>query len=110
MGIRSDVGVAFKYPLCVDISKLVALLEDAEIYEAPEGILYVFRDIKWYVDDYAEISRLYKELQACDSDTYLIIEACHDYPNTTDNDIGCWHDNPWQLAKWVSASIAFTVK
>lgn len=107
MGIRSDVGLACKK----DLAKLVLerfpwVAESAEEHTHDEGTLFHFTDIKWYRDLDEDIIALYAFLKEHDED-YLIVEACHDYPESDQGDAGSWTDNPWNVYRAVSVSISF---
>ena len=121
MGIRSDVGIAIKHSLYNILSAASkTLLDEADHKEDHvQGRLFVFHDIKWYTSSDDELVDFYKDLsfpkllkKQIDSDydsdeDYIIVDACHDYPESTDGDAGSWHDNPWDLSKSVSASLNY---
>jgi hypothetical protein len=74
---------------------------------ADEGVAYVFRDVRWYMDD-EDIAALYKLLSSIDDeDDYIVIEACHDYPDSDEGDAGCWTDNPWNAQRITHVTIEF---
>lgn len=107
MGIRSDVGFACK----TDLAKLVVekfpwVAEQSDEYSNNEGSLFHFTDIKWYRDCDEDISALYQFLKGHEKD-YLIIEACHDYPESEAGYSGSWTDNPWNMYRVVSVCIEF---
>ena len=109
MGIRSDVGVAMKNELRDKvIEELPDLLKEASRYDTDEGSLFVFSDTKWYMGSDAEIDRLYSILNDHDdSGDYLVVYACHDYPESDTGDAGDWQDNPWEIHKCVSVTLEF---
>lgn len=108
MGIRSDVGIAVKKGVCFseETTKFLESADD-ELTEK-EGTLYVFESIKWYMDSYADIVKLYEELKGKDEGDYLIREACHDYPSDeSGGNLGAWYDNPWGLNVCISTSLSY---
>ncbi len=108
MGTRSDVAIAIKAVHVEEFeAKFQALKNDADkIIERPEGKLYYFEDIKW--NRYSEID-LYNWLNRIRiSDGVLIVEACHDFPESNEGDTGEWIDNPWNVGKSVSVKICFS--
>jgi len=111
MGVRSDVVVAMKLdvynnltPATVDWLNTVS--DQQNMREDGEGVSFLFDYIKWYATNYPPIVQLYKELieLECDED-YYIIDACSEYPNNDDNDLGAWYENPWGYHKSVSVTI-----
>ena len=107
MGIRSDVGFACKTELAKEVTeKFPWVAEQSDKYENDEGILFHFTDIKWYrdIDDFVA---LYKFLKEHNEDDYLIVEACHDYPESDQGDAGNWTNNPWNVYRAVSVRIEF---
>ena len=40
-----------------------------------------------------------------DEESFLVLEACHEYPEHRDNDLGEWHENPWGVFREVRVSI-----
>ena len=108
MGIRSDVAIAIKNETFAALSARSQLFvrewfEEAE--KDDEGLLFHCSGIKWYTTSDSDIIRLYEELNELDDESYLIIEACHDYPESTRGDLGSWHDNPWEVYREVRVSI-----
>jgi len=55
---------------------------------------------------FPELMTMYEWLRAQDASLYKIVEACHDYPESHDGDLGRWDDNPWGIERVVSVSIA----
>ena len=116
MGIRSDVVVCMKseiYKKLSDESRHF-LQHNARLAEPePEGIGFIFEDIKWYrYSGDTEIEKLYSDLAdldgegIIDTEDYIIIEACPEYPShDSDGDEGAWWDNPWGFRKEISVSI-----
>ena len=108
MGIRSDVAIAIKNETFAALSARSQLMVREEFEEAEkndEGLLFHCNGIKWYTTSDSDIIRLYEELNELDDESYLIIEACHDYPEHRDNDLGEWHENPWNVFREVRVSI-----
>jgi len=112
MGVRSDVAIAVKKETFAALSARSQLFVREYFEEAgekDEGILFHTTDIKWYTQSSPEIIRLYEELYELDDENYLIVEACHDYPESTEGDIGSWYDNPWEVFRNVCVSIDWCV-
>jgi hypothetical protein len=117
MGIRSDVGVALKKSLFSELGEkhpgvirwLEGMCDDRDIGEDDGGLLYIFRSIKWYRNDYEDIVSLYSALDDCDPDhsNHKIVEACHDYPNSEEGDSGSWDDNPWNLCRNIEVTLSY---
>ena len=108
MGIRSDVAIAIKNETFAALSARSQLMvrEDfEEVEKNDEGLLFHCNGIKWYTTSDSDIIRLYEELNELDDESYLIIEACGEYPESTDGDLGSWYDNPWGVFKDVRVSI-----
>ena len=108
MGIRSDVAIAIKKETFAALSvrsQMFVRETFGEAGENEEGLLFHTEYIKWYTQSNPEITKLYEELYELDDESYLIIEACHDYPESTDGDIGGWIDNPWEVFRSVCVSI-----
>ena len=110
MGIRSDVVVCMKSEIYKKLSDETRhfLQHDARMAAPePEGIAFIFEDIKWYrYSGDTEIESLYSDLAPSDEDDYIIIEACPEYPShESDGDEGAWEDNPWGFRKEISVSI-----
>ena len=65
-------------------------------------------DVKWYSHDYDDIIAFMRHLNDDhDDDDWLLLQACHDYPDTTEGDEGGWHDNPFDFTKNVSVELAW---
>ena len=45
--------------------------------------------------------------EAHDEEDWIIVQACHDYPDSTDGDEGGWYDNPFNLVKSVSVELSW---
>jgi len=116
MGIRSDVFVATKEHIFLNLKpetqKFLEEMSD-QSSKKPEGRAFIFESVKWYRDDYPEIVELYDALKYLTSspengfyeEDYIIIEACGEYPEYDENNIGEWHDNPWEAHKEVSVTV-----
>ena len=122
MGIRSDVAIAMKEYVYENLSPEVRKIleewgfEEVSKYEPQTeknqdlddaGRLFATNDVKWY-SDYEDVTALYKHMrEAHDEEDWIIIQACHDYPDSTDGDEGGWYDNPFNLSKSVSVELAW---
>ena len=113
MGVRSDVGLAIKAQAAETVDKFLVergfttLRNDCkETLDDNSGFLHTWSDIKWYVDEYPEIKALYEALATLEDDDYLLIVVTPEYPSE-DNENGTWHDNPWNLHKYVSCTLEF---
>ena len=109
VGIRSDVALAVHRDLDALISdeQRKAWFTDCARPQRDDGHrLYVWHDCKWYMDDYPEIVSMYEWLRAQDASLFKIVEACLDYPDGHQGDLGRWDDNPWGIERVVSVSIA----
>lgn len=109
MGIRSDVGLAIDASLYSKMGgkEFDWLRNEAfETHAHPLGMLFVFRDIKWYGDD---IDKLYSFLNSDDgeSGSYFEVIACSEYPEGDDHYHGDWYDNPWGLHRNVTVTLEF---
>lgn len=106
---RSDVGFACKAEIAKQIDELFPWVrEEADtVSELPEGTLYHLTDVKWYYELDKEIKELYTWLKEKEAGDYLIIEACYDYPSSENGDLGDWLDNPWNMCRNISVSVAF---
>lgn len=111
MGIRSDVSIALKNNVFEGLSaeskktlkewfKLASGLTE-------EGVLFYAEMVKWYNNYYEDLIALYNDLENFDEEDYLILVGCHDYPHSTESDIGDWQDNPWDIYKAVSVQIVW---
>lgn len=112
MGIRSDIAIALKAEFVEGFEQVAKdlnwnLEEMAEnIRVAPEGKLWHFTSIKWYSTD-NDVATLIEYLQECGEENYKTVEACGEYPESTEGDAGSWDDNPFRAYKAVSVSIEF---
>ena len=121
MGIRSDVGIAMKEYVFQNLSeKAKKFLEEWGFEEQtaykPEnekdedqaGRLFMTTDVKWYHHSYEDIQAFMRHLNDDhDDDDWLLLQACHDYPDTNDGDEGGWRDNPIDFTKNVSVELAW---
>ena len=112
MGIRSDVFVALKKELVEKLpEKYDKMLREeyrAEVLEHAEGRAYFMEYVKWYAHNDAELVEFYEWLDGNEAmDQHLVIEACHDFPESTDGDAGDWNNNPWGACRYVRAGIEF---
>lgn len=102
MAILSTVFVCMKSDLAEAFPEHLhrALCEDydAEVWEHAKGRAYFMSRVGWYLDDSA-IQEIYAWFGSR-ADDYKIIEACEDYPESTDVDAGCWEGNPWHANEW----------
>jgi len=109
MGTRSDIVVCMKseiYKKLSDESRHF-LQHDARLAAPePEGIAFIFEDIKWYRYSDKEIDKLYSDLAPQDIEDYIVIEACPEYPSDeSSGDEGAWWDNPWGFRKEINVTI-----
>tara|TARA_Y100001963_G_scaffold148374_1_gene226182 strand:- start:15 stop:386 length:372 start_codon:yes stop_codon:yes gene_type:complete len=122
MGVRSDVGIAMKEYVYENLSpKAKKFLEEWGFEErssytpAPDakdedqaGRLLMTTDVKWYWHDYDDIIAFMKHLDDDhDDDDWLLLQACHDYPDSTEGDEGGWYDNPFDFTKNVSVELVW---
>tara|TARA_Y100000389_G_C17326520_1_gene445872 strand:+ start:164 stop:532 length:369 start_codon:yes stop_codon:yes gene_type:complete len=121
MGVRSDVGIAMKEYVYENLSvKAKEFLEEWGFEESarrkPEevndeddaGRLLTTSDVKWYSHDYDDIIAFMKHLnEHHDEDDWLLLQACHDYPEANDGDEGGWYNNPFDFVKNVSVELAW---
>ena len=119
MGVRSDVGIAMKEYVFQNLSeKAKKFLEEWEFDErdahlTPDekdednaGRLFVTSDVKWYSHDYEDIIAFMRHLHDDhDEEDWLLLQACHDYPESTEGDAGEWDDNPFDFYKSVSVEL-----
>jgi len=109
VGTRSDVALAVHRDLDALISEeqRKAWFSDCARPQRDDGHrLYVWLDTKWYMEAYPEVLSMYQWLRAQDASRFKLVEACHDYPESHDGDLGGWDDNPWGIERVVSVSIA----
>ena len=121
MGVRSDVGITMKEYVYQNLSvKAKEFLKEWGFEESarrkPEevndeddaGRLLTTSDVKWYHFDYEDIQAFMKHLnEHHDEDDWLLLQACHDYPETNDGDEGGWYNNPFDFVKNVSVELAW---
>ncbi len=108
MGIRSDVFLAVKASIQDEFkAKYEEWLRDnfaAEMFQRAEGVAFYMTDVKWYSD---KIDEMYLWLVRKGQREFIIVTACHDYPESTESDAGHWEDNPWNAERVISVSIEF---
>ena len=121
MGIRSDVGIAMKEYVFQNLSQKAkdfleewgfevqtAYKPENEKDEDQAGRLLMTTDVKWYHHSYEDIQAFMRHLNDDhDDDDWLLLQACHDYPDTNDGDEGGWHDNPFDFTKNVSVELSW---
>ena len=121
MGVRSDVGIAMKEYVFQNLSEKAKKFleewgfEEQTVYkpenkkdEDDAGRLLVTQDVKWYWHDYDDIIAFIKHLNDDhDEDDWLLIQACHDYPESNEGDEGGWYENPFNLHKQVSVELSW---
>jgi len=109
MSTRSDVGIALKNNVFKALSAETRdFLESVcEAHKHEEGIFFHGEGLKWYTLDGGSIEKFYDELGAFDDSEFLVVEGCHDYPDSDEGSLGEWDDNPWGAYKAVSVSIDF---
>jgi len=131
MGVRSDVAIVMKEAVRGHLTpEIKVFLEEWGFYEQARvdesditkdesvqygritkddlGSLFIAEGVKWYHFEYDDIAAFYKYMnENHDPEDWLIVQACHDYPESTDGDEGEWHDNPFGLRKCVSVELAW---
>jgi hypothetical protein len=111
MSSRSDVAIALKSEFT---EKFEALLSERK-WEADEtvqlkggvGKIYQYSDVRWCDLD-PDVDAIETFLQECGAENYSMVEACHDYPSSDENDRGDWTDPSFHLGKNVSVSLSLT--
>lgn len=110
MSSRSDVGLAIKTEafeaLTPETQQFLDEFFETKLSEDDEGRLFHASDVKWY-DIQNDIRRLYDELLKLNENDFLILEGCHEYPDSEEGCHGDWYDNPWGLTRNVSVSVEF---
>ena len=121
MGVRSDVGIAMKEFVYQNLSKKAKKFlvewefDEVEVYR-PEretdqdqaGRLFFTKDVKWYSHDYEDIIAFMRHLNDDhDEEDWLLLQACHDYPDSNEGDDGGWYDNPFDFTKNVSVELSW---
>jgi len=110
MGTISDVGVAIKAERWAKAPKEVKAFflkgSDKKVRMKEVGRLFIFEGIKWYTDN-EEIAKVLKFLRA-DSESYILVEACSDYPSEDARE-GGWDDNPWELRSNITIALRYEV-
>lgn len=108
MGVRSDVGVALKKNVldAMNDTQKREWLGDCDCkYEHEEGTLFFFENRKWYIDHDPTLEEMYSWLRTQDLHDVCIVEACHDYPESDQGDLGWWNENPWNLYRVIRVSL-----
>ena len=110
MGIRSDVAVALKGDVFNRLSQKSKETLDVWFGQTAsvtkEGVLFYTQGVKWYHTIYDDLVALYDELEDnFDYEDFLIIQACHDYPQSEEGDLGDWYDNPWEIHRSWSVTV-----
>lgn len=110
MSTRSDVGLAIKTEAFDSLPENVKAFLDTDFFDTKltedEGRLFHVECIKWCDFD-PPISDLYHALRELDSEDFIIIEGCHDYPDSDNGCRGDWVDNPWDMSKNIQVSVTF---
>jgi hypothetical protein len=114
MSTTSDVALAIKQEL---LDKLSSETKEnitkwfGKAREKDDGWqLFFVSNIRWSSNEDG-VDNLYQELDEKDIETvygngsYLIVEACHDYPESDDGTAGRGFNNPWKICKNVSVCI-----
>jgi hypothetical protein len=109
MSSRSHVFFAHKVgvKLPQHISEMLVTSFEAEVLENAEGTAYNIEDVKWYPSHNTDVGELYSFLRSLERSSFIVIDACYDYPESNENDAGEWFDNPWNAHKHVRVSIEF---
>ena len=121
MGVRSDVGIAMKEYVFQNLSEKAkkfleewgfeeqtAYKSESKKDEDQAGRLLMTTDVKWYHHEYEDIWAFMKHLhEDHDDDDWLLLQACHDYPESTEGDDGGWYDNPFDFTKNVSVELSW---
>ena len=119
MGVRSDVGIAMKEYVFQNLSEKAKKFleewgfEEREVYKSSEekdeddaGRLLVTSDVKWYSHNYEDIIAFMRHLNDDhDDEDWLLLQACHDYPESTEGDDGGWYDNPFDFTKHATVEL-----
>lgn len=108
MSIRSDVAIALRKDALEQLpKKILDWLEEEsehqEIAECPNhgddrGRLYIMRSTRWD-STYQDVREFYDELIKLPTESYRVLEACYQHPETDAMDCGEWLDNPFHLRK-----------
>ena len=121
MGVRSDVGIAMKEYVFQNLSEKAkkfleewgfeeqtAYKSESKKDEDDAGRLFMTSDVKWYHHSYEDIQAFMRHLNDDhDEDDWLLIQACHDYPESNEGDEGGWYENPFNLHKQVSVELSW---
>lgn len=117
MSILSDVAVALRKDALEQLPKrFINWLESEAKHEeiadcesrAPEdrGRLFIIRDIRWDTV-YGDVDRFYRALKELPPESYRVLEACHEHPETDAMDCGEWLDNPFKLRKYQTVELTW---
>jgi hypothetical protein len=108
MSILSDVAVALRKDALSQLPKeilswLEKEAEHEEIAECPNhgedrGRLFILRNTRWD-KTYEDVGKFYEELEKLPPESYRVLEACYQHPETDFMDCGGWLDNPFHLRK-----------
>lgn len=116
MSSRSKVAIAIRYNVWETLPEDMRewLGESDEVYQNEAGFLFILDDIKWPIvsmiekdDSSDEVENLIRFLKTQPESDYLVVEACYDYPDSDDGDMGSWNDNPWNVRRVISVDISF---
>ena len=116
MGVRSDVGLAIKRNAWASISadnraKLDEVMSWVdETIENDEGFLFCWRGVKWYHETYNEIKVLYEVLSTLEHDDFTLVCATPEDPTDDTADLGDWWQNPWDLSKYATCTLEYSMK
>jgi len=109
MSIRSDIGFAIRKDSGISQEMLEWIEETLDTkYEEEEGYLFIGESVKWDTYYHKELYKFMEELNRIDSDSFLLIEACSEYPQSG-VDLGTWGNNPWRISKQVTSSLYFEI-
>lgn len=109
MGVRSDVAVCVKSELLANMPEGVAEFiseYSSKTLTHPLGAMFIFNDIKWYYGE-PHIDQVYNWFRQYNYEDYLIMEACHDCPDSDEANTGEWYDNPWSVSKNITVSLDY---
>lgn len=111
MGTRSDIFFAHKSSVQLPLEYADMLMNRfrAKVLFHSEGTAYSMEHVKWYQNDDEELIQFYNFLdnENIAYSDFIVIEACYDYPESTDADSGAWHNNPWGAHRYVRTGIDF---
>ena len=112
MGMYSDVALAIRKEawesLPANIQEIVFdCFDDTVDVSECGGRLFHVTDIKWCPLSDQEIGKLLKALAKTEGCNYKLIVAHHDYPNSDNDDVGWWDENPWNICKFTTVRISY---